>query len=104
MKLSSEALAANQIGGCGALERPRHYAQVPVLVEAALEGERVLRPGLQYDVEALREAVAALFYWHAEVLVLPVQEPAAHAPVQPAATEDVDHGHVFGDPDGPVEG
>ena len=73
----------------------------PVL---ALVGDLLLRPGLQDDVEALGQHLAALVHRHAEADELVRLVGAPHAEVEPAVGEDVDEGEVGRGAQGMVEG
>jgi hypothetical protein len=71
---------------------------------AALEGEPLLRPRPDHDLQRLLEALAALDLGDAIALELdgPVASPDAH--VQPPAAQDVHHRQLLGEADRVVEG
>jgi hypothetical protein len=73
-------------------------------VVASLEGEPLPRPRAQHDLQRLLEALAILDLGHAVALELDRPVATAHADVEPASAEDVDHGQLLGEPDGVVEG
>ena len=72
--------------------------------ELALVGDLLLRPGLQDDVEALGQHLAALVHRHAEADELVRLVGAPHAEVEPAVREDVDEGKVGRGAQGMIEG
>ena len=72
--------------------------------ELALVGDLLLRPGLEDDVEALGQHLAALVHRHAEADELVRLVGAADAEVEAAVREDVDEREVGRRAQGMIEG
>ena len=88
----------------GLLNRFGSDGQVSHLVELAVEAEVVLRPQSQDDVQGLLGAHVPGVEVDVEVAVLVVCRAAPHAEVQPALAQHIQHGALFSQEDGVVEG
>ena len=85
--------------GMRLLDRPRPDVDVALLVEAAVEGERLfLGPGAQHEVVGLVVAVAQLARVGAVGISRVHRRADREAGDEPAARDAVDHGELFGYP------
>ena len=78
------------------LVRLGHDTRIVKLKMSPFKGEGFLRPGAAHHFEGLGETLAAFAVRHAIVLVDPGEPAAADAEDQPALTDVVDRGGLFG--------